>query len=91
MKQQSRQPGPVETDCERTRRCAQEYLDGELEETLTEQIRVHIDVCLSCGRRLVFESAFRRTISRCQKGGSAPSVVEERCQSLLTEWRERSS
>jgi hypothetical protein len=75
--------------CERTRRHAQEYLDGELEESVSSAIAVHIVVCNPCGNRITFEAAFLRTISR---GAAAPRValpttLEQRVESLLKEWR----
>ncbi len=76
-------------DCERTRRHAQEYLDGELEESISTAIAIHIVACQRCGRRITFEAAFLRTIARGRGSGSAPlpAAVEEQVVSLLEQWR----
>lgn len=43
------------------------YLDGELTVQRHTVIRTHIDLCLPCGDRYVFETELRQVVSmRCQ-------------------------
>ena len=77
----------IEADCDSIRRYALEYLDGELDEPLAVAIRIHIEVCDPCGRRMTFEAAFLRTLSRGRKFDPLPESLEERCVSIMREWR----
>jgi anti-sigma factor (TIGR02949 family) len=91
MTHQARGESPAESECDRTRRLVQEFLDGELEETVVSAIRVHVDGCPGCGRRVHFESAFLRTVSRSSKTGQLPADVERRFNALLAEWKKANS
>ena len=76
-------------ECERTRRHAHQYLDGELEESLTLALLQHIKMCGDCDHRVAFESAFLRSIGRASGGNAVPDDVREQVVRLVVEWRSR--
>jgi hypothetical protein len=85
--EQEAQQGATAVNCDQTRQYALEYLDGELDETLTVAIRIHIEMCKPCGRRITFEAAFLKSLSRCRSSNRLPQSVEERCRIIMQEWR----
>jgi anti-sigma factor (TIGR02949 family) len=91
MEQQTQQGGFPSANCEQVRQFALEFLDGELDEPLMVAFRIHIEVCQPCGRRITFEAAFLKMITRAARAGQMPDSVEERCQSILREWKSRES
>ena len=91
MDQQANQRENALDECDRTRRHAQEYLDGELEESVASAIMLHVQICPPCGRRITFEAAFLRSLSRADGSAPLPPSIEERVAVLLTEWRRRNA
>jgi anti-sigma factor (TIGR02949 family) len=88
MDQQANERKDVLADCDRTRRHALEYLDGELEQSLATAITIHIEICPPCGKRITFEAAFLRTVSRGRTAATLPPSMEERLAVLLREWKQ---
>lgn len=65
------------------------YLDGELDETLCEDIEKHIGVCENC--RIMVDS-LRQTVILCREGKpeKLPPALEERLNSLLKKrWQQK--
>lgn len=62
-----------------------EYLDGELEDTSQEQVRVHFDVCSKCYPHLKLEESFRSAVRRAGQGEAAPETLKNRLHELLAE------
>lgn len=62
-----------------------EYLDGELEDVSSQQVREHFDVCERCYPHLRLEESFRSAVYRASLGESAPPDLKNRVQALLAE------
>ncbi len=62
-----------------------EYLDGELEGVLEEEVRRHLEVCEGCYPRVQFEKHFLEALRRSQDGGRVSDILRERVLQSLAE------
>lgn len=63
-----------------------EFLDGELDEDSTAEIRKHVDVCKACYPRFQFEKEFLDALHRAQEeGGAAPDLKDRILKALADE------
>jgi anti-sigma factor (TIGR02949 family) len=79
---------PGESDmipCEEALKVVQEYLDGELDESLGQSVRKHFDICGRCYPHLDFEKAYRDAVCRAVQGETAPSALKAKVAALIAE------
>ncbi len=62
-----------------------EYLDGELEGVLEEEVRHHLEICQGCYPRVRFEKHFLEALRRSQDGGRVSDSLRERVLQSLAE------
>jgi len=73
-------------DCNETLHELETYLDGELTETMVEQIRVHLSSCSDCLQAFEFHAELRVMIRRkCGSDPLPPGLAERLRQCLAPE------
>jgi anti-sigma factor (TIGR02949 family) len=80
-----RDEGREMISCKEALRFLYEFLDGELEDAPSEQVRAHFDVCQRCYPHLKLEAAFRAVLQRACGGPCAPPELESRLLAALDE------
>lgn len=61
-----------------------EWLDGELDEDMTERVGEHLQTCAHCYPFLEFEEAFREAVKRASRAaGPAPGGLGDRIRGAL--------
>ncbi len=70
--------GPEALTCQEAAERIFEWLDGELDPELADQVGSHLETCARCYPRLRFERAFREALTRATKEQGAPDGLEER-------------
>ncbi len=72
-----------DVDCEHILRQVWLFLDGELDETQFQEIRIHIAECSECGSRVEFQRRFLALIEQKCKEGPLPEPLKKRLFKLL--------
>ena len=69
-------------DCKKYFERISEYLDGELEDEISNEIETHLKDCPECRECL---ESLKKTIQLCKEGGDdeIPSDIRERLRSTL--------
>lgn len=52
-----------------------EYLDGELEDLESQQVKDHLEACKKCYPRAEFERAFLEAVQKAKSGATCPEAV----------------
>jgi mycothiol system anti-sigma-R factor len=60
-----------------------EWLDGELEPEMGEQVAGHLEACARCYPLLTFERAFRQAVTEATGDEEAPDELKERIMASL--------
>lgn len=82
-----RDDGSAAISCDDAVRRVQEFLDGELEDVSSEEVRAHFDACQRCYPHLRFEESFREAVRRAAGRETAPPELRERLLRLISEAR----
>lgn len=71
-----------EVDCRELLEKLHAYLDGELDSSLCDELRTHMDACSPCRKNAEFESAFKRFVARacCEQ---EPDGLRARVRAVL--------
>lgn len=64
-----------------------DYLDGDLDELRSEQVRRHLDVCARCFPEYDFRRAYLRFMRRCSTQPMPPELRRQLFETLLEEER----
>ena len=72
-------------DCETVLDRLFEYLDGELEDLESQQIKAHLDACQCCYPRAEFERVFLDAVRNCKDERPCPDKVKESLLAALAE------
>lgn len=72
-------------NCEETLREIESFLDGELDVSVQEQIKVHLSDCNPCMQRAEFRRHVKVVIRSKCTGDAVPAALEQRIRSLLDE------
>lgn len=70
-------------DCEEALARLATYLDDELGEERSEEVRHHLETCRSCFSRAEFERRLKERVRRDLKVETVPTELEERVRDLL--------
>lgn len=62
-----------------------DYLDGELPDPESEQVKAHLEACKACYPRAEFERAFLDALSRAKSGESCPQSVRDSVLAAIRE------
>lgn len=62
-----------------------EFLDGELDGPVTEQVKAHFDICGHCYPKLRLEESFRAAVRKAAQGQAPPPDLKERLLIVLAE------
>jgi anti-sigma factor (TIGR02949 family) len=62
-----------------------EFLDGELDDILEEEVRRHLEVCKACCPRAQFEKHFLEALRRSRNDGQASSILKKWVLQALAE------
>lgn len=60
-----------------------EYLDGELEDLESQQVKDHLEACKRCYPRAEFERAFLEAVQNAKTGVICPEAVRESVMAAL--------
>ena len=60
-----------------------EYLDRELDNASTEQIKKHLELCRLCCDHLEFEKTMKELVNKCCAGAKAPNLLKEKILNSL--------
>lgn len=71
--------------CDDALKLIHEFIDGELEDVSSEQVKAHFDVCGRCYPHLQLEESFRVAVRRAAAGESASPELKSRLMDLLAE------
>lgn len=71
--------------CEDALSLIHEFIDGELEDVSSQQVKAHFDACERCYPHLHLEEAFRESMQRAARGGKASPELKSRLMDLLAE------
>ena len=71
--------------CEDALHLIHEFIDGELEDVSSEQVKAHFDVCARCYPHLQLEESFRAAVRKAGAGEQAPPELKSRLMDLLAE------
>lgn len=71
--------------CEDALKLIHEFIDGELEDVSSEQVKAHFDVCNRCYPHLHLEEAFRAAVQRAAAQGKASPELKSRVMEALAE------
>jgi mycothiol system anti-sigma-R factor len=74
---------PHEVDCSRVLEEVYLYLDGELDETEQALVRVHLEECAPCLRKVGLEQAVKTLVARSCRGETAPPGLRSRVLQTL--------
>lgn len=55
-----------------------EYLDNELDNVTTEQIKKHLDLCRLCCDHFEFEKTLKDLVHKCCSSAKAPDILKEK-------------
>lgn len=69
--------------CEEALRRLATFLDGELEEQESAEIRRHLEICRSCYSRAEFERRLKKKIQGELRRSTVPNEFEARIRELL--------
>lgn len=72
-------------DCEGVVDRLFEYLDGELEDLESQQVKDHLEVCKRCYPRAEFERAFLDAVRNCKDTQPCPDRVKESVLAAIAE------
>ena len=75
---------PGDLNCEQVLAQLYEYIDGELDENLIEEIRAHLKKCKCCYPRYDFEAAFLRFLGEHGKT-EVPSELKRKVFAAILE------
>lgn len=70
-------------DCEEALARLAAYLDDELEETSSAEVRRHLETCRSCYSRAEFERRLKERVRSDLKSEEVPAGFEERLRGLI--------
>ena len=62
-----------------------EYIDRELDNATSEQIKKHLDLCRLCCNQLEFEKTIKDLVYKCCAGAKAPGILKEKIISGLNQ------
>ena len=62
-----------------------EFLDGELDDLTSEQVKAHFEACRRCYPHLACERAFKAALERAVEGHRAPPELRREVIRLLDE------
>jgi anti-sigma factor (TIGR02949 family) len=71
--------------CEDALKLIHEFIDGELEDVSSEQVKAHFDVCGRCYPHLQLEESFRVAVRRAAEGERASPELKSRLMDVLAE------
>jgi anti-sigma factor (TIGR02949 family) len=71
--------------CEDALNLIHEFIDGELGDVSSEQVKAHFDVCGRCYPHLQLEESFRAAVRKAAAGEQAPPELRSRLMDLLAE------
>jgi len=75
---------PHDVDCAEVIEQVYLYLDGEIDEDVRQQVRVHLDECAPCLRQFGIEQEFKALVHRRCGGDVPPPGLRERIKLQLT-------
>lgn len=70
-------------DCEEALARLAAFLDDELEEARSDEVRRHLETCRSCYSRAEFERRLKERVRSDLKADEVPERFEERMRGLL--------
>ena len=71
--------------CEDALHLIHEFIDGELEDVSSEQVKAHFDACGRCYPHLQLEESFRAAVRKAAAGEKASPEMKSRLMSVLAE------
>ena len=71
--------------CEEALNLVHEFIDGELEDVSSDQVKAHFDVCGRCYPHLKLEESFRAAVRKAAAGEKASPELKSRLMALLAE------
>lgn len=71
--------------CEDALSLIHEFIDGELEDVSSQQVKAHFDACERCYPHLHLEEVFRESMQKAARGGKASPELKSRLMELLAE------
>jgi mycothiol system anti-sigma-R factor len=78
---------PHDKDCAEVIEAVYLYLDGEIDDAMRREVRVHLDECAPCLRQFGIEQEVKALVARCCGGEAAPDGLKERLMVRLQEVR----
>lgn len=71
-------------DCRQILKLYQLYVDNEMDDSLIDRIKSHMEECTDCQYRIKFEMEFKTTIKKKVRTRPAPQDLKERIKKKLT-------
>ena len=71
--------------CEDALKLIHEFIDGELEDVSSEQVKAHFDVCARCYPHLHLEESFRAAVRKAATREKASPELKSRVMEVLAE------
>lgn len=79
----------AEADCERILERMHSFLDHELDDASSEEIRAHLDACEDCMDDYDVVEAVKELVNRCCQAPKAPQQLRVAIVTSITRWRAR--
>jgi mycothiol system anti-sigma-R factor len=76
---------PHDTDCGEVIRQVYLYLDGEIDDSHRNEVRIHLDECGPCLREFGIEQEVKALVARCCGSDTAPDSLKDRLRVKLAE------
>jgi len=76
---------PDGLSCEDALRLVHDFLDGELEDTSSDDVKAHFEKCQRCYPFLRMEESFRLALRKAARGEPTPPDLRDRVLSVLEE------
>lgn len=73
--------------CEDALQLVNEFIDGELEDVSSEEVRVHFEICVQCYPHLRLERCFKDALRRAAQCETAPPELRDKLLGVIAEAR----